>query len=190
MKTEMLIDSRLQVKKQRDRVDPKDKLKNLTQAKEFIETAHAMGATVVLVEGTWDLTHSGHTQHIREAAKYADLVLLRLASSEYARSYKGNNRPIEPFRTLVVNELEHVDAIYVDDTVIAPDRIVENAKILADLNPDVIALETEDDKLLLKLASTRYARGQLGSIIQPVVFTIDHYNSTSDIVKKIRTAVD
>lgn len=187
MHPETFIDSRLLIKTERDRVLPSEKLKSLEQTKEFIEAAHAKGATVILVEGTWDLTHSGHTQHIREAAKYADLVLLRLASLEYSRAYKGSNRPIEPFRTLVVSELEHVDAVYVDETAIAPDLIVENAKILAELNPDMIALETEDDKLPLKMASTRYAHEHLGSIIRPVVFTLDWYNSTTATIRKIRS---
>lgn len=185
MHPETLIDSRLKIKAERVNFNSVDKLMNLSQAKEFVKASRERGATVILVEGTWDLTHSGHMQHIKEASKHADLVLLRLASPRYAKTYKGSNRPIEPFRSLVVSELEHVDAVYVDETNIAPDRLVENAKILAELNPDMIALETEDDKLPLKLASTRYAHDQLGSVIEPVIFTLNFYNSTTTIVNKI-----
>lgn len=32
------------------------------------------------------LTHAGHVQHIREAKKHADLILLRLASAENAHT--------------------------------------------------------------------------------------------------------
>lgn len=187
MKPEILLSSRLRVKHERDTVPASEKLLTLEQTREFVDEAHNRGLTVILVEGAWDLTHSGHTQHIREAAKHADVIVMRLASTTYTTQYKGQHRPIEPFRKNVVNELEHVDAVFVDDTAIAPDNIVENAKILAAINPDRIALETEDDKLPLKLASTRYAKDQLGSMIQPVVFQLDVLNSTSRIVERIRS---
>lgn len=156
-------------------------------AKEFVKAAHARGKTVILVEGTWDLTHAGHVQHIREAKKHADLVLLRLASAEYAVNYKGPYRPLELFRDMVVSEFEGVDAVFVDQTVISPDDIAENAHTLYQLGVDKIALEAEDDKFLQKMKSTDYVNRHLGAHIEPVVMILPHVNSTTAIVNKIRS---
>lgn len=185
MNAERFVRSRMQVKEAG--VTPAEKLLSRADAVAFVDAAHAMGKSVVLVQGTWDLTHAGHVQHIREAKKYADLVLLRLASAEYAVNYKGPSRPIELFRDMVVSEFENVDAVFVDDTVIAPDNIAENAHILSQLKPDKIAVEVEDDKFLVKMKSTDYANRHLGAHIEPVVMVLPHINSTTAIVEKIRS---
>ncbi|MEK7533095.1 MAG: adenylyltransferase/cytidyltransferase family protein [Patescibacteria group bacterium] len=168
---------------------PADKLLSQDQAREFVKSAHALGKTVVLLEGTWDLTHAGHVQHIREAKKHADLVLLRLASAEYAVNYKGPYRPLEMFRDMVVSEFEDVDAVFVDQTVVSPDDIAENAHILYQLGVDKIALEVEDDKFLQKMKSTDYANRHLGAKIQPVVLVLPYVNSTTAIINKIKSMV-
>lgn len=141
---------------------------------------------MILVEGTWDLTHAGHVQHIQEAKKHADLVLLRLASVEYTQRFKGVGRPIEAYRDMVVSEFENVDGVWVDDTVIPPDDIPANAEILAQLRMDGMTLETEDDKFSLKYQSVEYANHNLGANIKLVVMTLPYLNSTTSIIDKIR----
>ncbi len=185
MNAERLVRARIGVKEAGS--DTSTKLLSRDQAIAFVTAAHELGKTVILVQGTWDLTHAGHVQHIREAKKHADLVMLRLASAEYAVNYKGPSRPIELFRDLVVSEFEDVDAVFVDDTVIAPDNIAENAHILSQLKPDKIAVEVEDDKFTVKLKSTDYANRHLGASILPVVMVLPHVNSTTAIVNKIRS---
>lgn len=185
MAIERLVQSRIDI---RDvGFDPATKLLSRENARAFVSSAHSLGKSVILVEGTWDLTHAGHVQHIREAKKYADLVLLRLASAEYAVNFKGPNRPIEVNRDMVVSEFENVDAVLVDDTVIAPEDIAENARILAQLDTDKIAIEVDDDKFLVKYKSTVYANRNLGAHIEPVVMSLNHLNSTTAIVGKIRS---
>ncbi len=182
MEIERLITQRLAIKE--ISLPRENKLLNFEDACTFVRMAHEKGKTVALDEGTWDLTHAGHVQHIREAEKYADLVLLRLASEEYARLFKGHGRPIEIRRDYVVSEFEGVDAVWVDDTVISPSDIEGNANILAKIDPDVITLETEDERLDLKLKSVSLAH-KLGSRIRAEVFTLQHINSTTLIINKI-----
>lgn len=184
MAVEKLLQSRLMVRESHSATP--DKLLSLNEACTFIQSAHEHGKSVILVQGTWDLTHAGHVQHIREAKKHADLVVLRLASAEYAVNFKGPSRPIELFRDMVVSEFENVDAVLVDTTVISPDDIAENAHILAQLKPDKIAIEATDDKFLVKLQSTDYANRHLGQHIDPVIMVLPHINFTSAIVEKIR----
>ncbi len=183
MDIEKLVRQRLLIKE--INFPREEKLLNFAGAQKFVQAAHALGKTVDLDEGTWDLTHAGHVQHIREAEKHADLVLLRLASAEYARLYKGIGRPVEIHRKMVVSEFEGVDAVWVDETAIPPDDIEENAKILAAIDPDVITLETTDEKLELKLKAADFAHYQLGSRIKPVVFDLQLLNTTTTIINKI-----
>lgn len=184
MEIEKLVEKRIWSKE--GRILREDKLLNFNEARKFVQIARILGKTTDLDEGTWDLTHAGHVQHIREAEKYADLILLRLASAEYARLFKGPGRPIEIHREMVVSEFEGVDAVWVDNTAIPPDNIEENAKILAAIDPDTITLETSDEKLDLKLKAVGFAHNQLGSRIKPVVFNFQMLNSTTAIINKIK----
>ncbi|HLD24935.1 MAG TPA: hypothetical protein VJB96_03360 [Patescibacteria group bacterium] len=184
MAVERLVQARIQV---RDIAPhPSEKLLSHDQACAFVSAAHAYGKTVILVEGVWDLTHPGHVQHIREAKKYADLVLLKLASSDYAKFYKGKDRPIEPFRDMMVSELENVDAVLVEESVTPAESVAENARLLVQLRPDKVAMEIEDEQFQMKFKSVDYANRHLGAHIDPVVMVLPYVVSTTAIVKKIR----
>lgn len=184
MAVEQLVQARIHIREIAPH--PSQKLLSHDQACAFVSAAHEHGKTVVLVEGVWDLTHPGHVQHIREAKKHADLLVLKLASSDYAKFYKGNNRPIEPFRDMMVSELENVDAVLVEDSVIPSSSAAENARLLLQLNPDKVAMEIEDEQFQEKFKTVYYANQHLGAHIEPVVMLLPYVVSTSAIVKKIR----
>lgn len=184
MTVEDLVRQRAKLKDCNDQTE--NKLLSLEEARLFVCIARELGKTTLLAEGTWDLTHAGHVQHLRAASEYCDLILLRLASAQYASTYKGIDRPIEVHREMVVSEFESVDGVWVDQTAISPDDIKDNAKILAYLNPDMISIETNDDKYEVKSASVRFANNNLGANIKPVLLTLKHINSTSNIINKIK----
>jgi cytidyltransferase-like protein len=167
---------------------PSEKLLSHDQACDFVKKAHAVGKSVVLIEGVWDLTHPGHVQHIREAKKHADLVVLKLASAEYAKHYKGPSRPIETFRDMMVSEFENVDAVLVEKSVTPAESIAENARLLAQLRPDKVALEIEDEQFEMKFKTIDYANRHLGAEIEPVVMVLPYVISTTAIVNKIKQA--
>lgn len=185
MAVERLVRSRIQLREVA--ISPIYKLLSLDESCEFVKTAHALGKSVILLEGTWDLTHPGHVQHIREAKSHAQLVLLKLSSAEYARKYKGEDRPIEKFRDMVVSEFENVDAVFVEDKAIPPDNISENAHVLVQLNPDKVAMEIEDQHFFEKIRAVDYANRHLGAHIDPVVMVLPFMESTTAIVEKIRS---
>lgn len=186
MAVERLVDSRITIRA--IEFSPVQKLLSRDQSCEFVKLAHAKGKSVVLLEGTWDLTHPGHVQHIREAKKHGDLILLKLASAEYAMKYKGKNRPIEQFRDIMVSEFENVDAVFVDETAIDPNDIAENAHVLTQLKPDKVAMEIEDEHFFQKIRAVDYAVRNLGAHIEPVVMVLPYMNSTTAIVNKINNA--
>jgi len=187
MAVEKLVRARIQIREAAPH--PSEKLLSHDQACAFVNIAHDLGKSVILVEGIWDLTHPGHVQHIREAKKHADLVLLKLASSEYAKYYKGKGRPIEVFRDMMVSELENVDAVLVEDSVIPPESIPENARLLVQLRPDKVAMEVEDEQFQQKFKTVDYANRHLGAKIEPVVMVLPYVESTTALVNKIRTIV-
>lgn len=188
MAIERLVDTRIKVREAA--ISPIYKLLSLDESSEFIRLAHERGKSVILLEGTWDLTHPGHVQHVREAKKHADLVLLKLASAEYANKYKGADRPIEKFRDMVVSEFENVDAVYVEEKAIDPENNAENARVLMQLSPDHVALEIEDEHFFPKIKAIDYANRHLGGKIKPVVMVLPYIVSTTAIVNKIRSITD
>lgn len=186
MAVERLVDSRIRVREAA--VSPIYKLLSLDESSEFVRLAHAQGKSVILLEGTWDLTHPGHVQHVREAKKHADLILLKLASAEYANKYKGADRPIEKYRDMIVSEFENVDAVYVEEKAIDPDNSAENARVIMQLHPDKVALEIEDEHFFPKIRAIDYANRHLGGNIQPVVMVLPYIVSTTAIVNKIKAS--
>jgi D-beta-D-heptose 7-phosphate kinase/D-beta-D-heptose 1-phosphate adenosyltransferase len=184
MAVERLVQNRVRIHEVT--LHPSEKLLSHDQACAFVSKAHELGKTVILVEGVWDLTHPGHVQHIREAKKHADLLVLKLASSDYAKYYKGNDRPIEPFRDMMVSELESVDAVLVEESVTPSSSSAENARLLVQLRPDKVAMEIEDEQFEEKFKTVDYANRHLGAHIEPVVMVLPYVVSTSAIVKKIR----
>lgn len=184
MAVEQLVAKRIQVREFAPQ--PWEKLLSHDQACKFVAVAHEMGKTVILLEGVWDLTHPGHVQHIREAKKHADLVLLKLASAEYAKLVKGPERPIEPFRDMMVSELENVDAVLVEESALSPESIAENARLLVQLRPDKVAMEIEDEQFIPKFKTVDYANRHLGATIESVVMVLPYMVSTTAIVNKIR----
>lgn len=184
MAVERLVQSRISVREAA--LHPSEKLLSHDQACAFVKAAHDKHKTVVMVEGVWDLTHPGHVQHIREAKKHGDLLLLKLASSEYAKYYKGEERPIEPFRDMMVSELENVDAVLVEESLVPASSAAENARLLMQLSPDKVAMEIEDEQFQTKYLTVDYANRHLGAHIEPVVMVLPYVVSTTAIVKKIR----
>ncbi|MBP9814311.1 adenylyltransferase/cytidyltransferase family protein [Candidatus Woesebacteria bacterium] len=184
MAVERLLQARVKIREIAPH--PSEKLLSHDQACAFINKAHEVGKSVVLIEGVWDLTHPGHVQHIREAKKHADLVVLKLASAEYAKHYKGADRPIETFRDMMVSELENVDAVLVEESLIPAESVAENARILMQLRPDKVAMEIEDEQFQQKFKTVDYANRHLGAHIEPVVMVLPYMISTTAIVNKIR----
>ena len=185
MAVERLFQSRIAIRE--IALHPSQKLLSHDQAYAFVNQAHDHRKSIILLEGIWDLTHPGHVQHIREAKKHADLVLLKLASAEYAKFYKGKDRPIETFRDMMVSELENVDAVLVEDSVIPPESIPENARLLMQLRPDKVAMEIEDEQFQQKFKTVDYANRHLGAKIESVVMVLPYVMSTTAIVNKIRS---
>ena len=96
------------------------------------------GRSVVFANGCFDLVHVGHIRYLRGAKEEGDVLLVALNDDASVRSYRGEDRPLQPEleRVELVSALEMVDLVtlFTDPTV---DRLLNL------LRPDVHAKGTD-----------------------------------------------
>jgi len=73
----------------------------------------ALGSSVALANGCFDVLHVGHVRLLREAAESADLLVVALNTDESVRSNKGEGRPHVPLseRMEIIAALDGVDYV-------------------------------------------------------------------------------
>lgn len=104
----------------------------------IVRAHQSEGRSVVFANGCFDLVHVGHIRYLRGAKAEGDILLVALNDDASVRSYKGNDRPLQPEaeRVEIVSALEMVDLVtlFADPTV---DRLLDL------LRPDVHAKGTD-----------------------------------------------
>ena len=112
---------------------PNSKLINVNELKKL--TYKLKGKKIVLCHGVFDLFHVGHLNHINEAKKFGDILIVGLNSDESVKRLKGKNRPIQSefHRKNALLDTGYVNQVYIfdDDTplelinLIKPDILVK-----------------------------------------------------------------
>lgn len=94
------------------------------------------GKTIVLAHGVFDVLHAGHIQHLREAKKHGDVLVVSISPDQYVN--KGPGRPIfnQDVRATVVDALEMVDYVVINNE---PDAL----DVLRELMPEVFCKGSE-----------------------------------------------
>lgn len=104
----------------------------LDELNELVEADRAMGRTIALANGCFDLLHVGHIRYLEGAAAQADRLIVAVNDDESVRRLKGEGRPVLPAadRAELVASLRCVDyvVIFSEPTV---------AAILEAIKPDV-----------------------------------------------------
>lgn len=90
---------------------PLSKLKPLNDLKVIAAEQRAIGETVVLAHGTFDLLHIGHVRHLREAKRRGSVLFVTITADAFVN--KGPGRPVfsEHMRAEMLAALEFVDYI-------------------------------------------------------------------------------
>lgn len=87
---------------------------------------------VVATNGCFDLLHRGHVEHIAQASKYGNSLVIGINGDESVRKLKGPTRPImnQEDRARIVAAIRFVDAVFIFPEVRA-------TNFLRTLKPDV-----------------------------------------------------
>lgn len=73
------------------------------------------GKTIALCHGVFDLIHPGHITHFKQAAEYADVLVVSITSAKYVR--KGPGRPYfnDEERLSVLSSIDVIDYCMISD---------------------------------------------------------------------------
>lgn len=105
---------------------------NTEELIEWRKLVRAMGDTLVVTNGCFDVLHIGHVISLQMAADQGDWLLVGINGDEAVECLKGPGRPItgEIDRATILSELRMVDAVY-----IFPEKTATN--FLSLCSPDV-----------------------------------------------------
>ena len=83
-------------------------------------------ATIVYVDGVFDMIHSGHINFLKKSKEFGDILIVGVVTDEDAASYK--RKPIIPYenRVEILKELKIVDDVIEAPLIITKRFIEEN----------------------------------------------------------------
>ncbi|AKC32548.1 bifunctional D-glycero-beta-D-manno-heptose-7-phosphate kinase/D-glycero-beta-D-manno-heptose 1-phosphate adenylyltransferase HldE [Candidatus Pantoea carbekii] len=145
------------------------------ELKVAVQQARRRGEKIVMTNGVFDILHAGHISYLRNARKLGDRLIVAVNSDQSTGRLKGDMRPINSLknRMIVLSALEVVDWVvsFEEDT---PRRLIK--EVLPDFlvkGGDYTIGDIEGSKEVLKH----------GGDVQ--IINVEHYTSTSKIIKKI-----
>jgi len=111
----------------------RQKLVELSQAKQLVSLARSQGRKVVFTNGCFDLLHAGHVQLLQKAKALGHVLIVAINDDDSVRQLKGNGRPlISVFdRARIIAALEPVDYVILFSD-LTPLRLIQ------ELMPDVL----------------------------------------------------
>ena len=156
------------------------KLLSLDDALARREKLRSQGKRVVLVNGCFDLLHTGHIYYLKKAAELGDALYVALNGAKSISALKGPTRPIQDdaSRAYALAALACVDTVFIFQT----PRLTGEIETI---KPDAYA--KAGDYTLETLASEE--REMLESIGAKIHFVpyLEGF-STTDIIEKLRQA--
>lgn len=153
------------------------KLRTRTSLQRIVQAERALGRTIVLANGGFDLIHAGHVRYLREAKRRGDILVVALNSDASLRRLKGPGRPILPQeeRAEILAAFFDVDYVTIFDE---PDV----GRILLLLRPDIHAKGS--DYTQATVPERAVVRGYGGSI---AITGGPKIRSTSEVIPRILT---
>ena len=151
---------------------------------EIAAGARAMGETVVLAHGVFDLVHMGHVRHLEAARREGTILMVTVTADTYVN--KGPGRPIFPeaMRAEMLAALEYVDWVAVNHSPTAE-------PVLELIRPDVYVkgsdYENPEDDVTGKITAEQHLVEQHNG---KIVFTKDITFSSSALINRYLNVYD
>jgi D-beta-D-heptose 7-phosphate kinase/D-beta-D-heptose 1-phosphate adenosyltransferase len=158
-------------------VDAAEKVLDRHTLKEKVGSLHKAGKRVVFTNGCFDLIHIGHVRYLQEARKQGDCLVVAVNSDSSAQQIKEPGRPVMPEgqRAEVVAALGCVDWVTVFDE---PDPLV----LIKLLKPNVLVKGGDwPEEKIIGAPEVKKSGGEV------LIIPLEPANSTSDVIKKIRS---
>ncbi len=119
-------------------IEPKSKIKSITELKVIASKCRAAGRKSVFANGCFDLIHVGHIRYLEGAKALGDILILGINSDASVLALKGRGRPLqsEADRAEILASMECVDYILTFNALTVDG-------ILQELQPDIHAKGTD-----------------------------------------------
>lgn len=155
--------------------DTSERILDREQLIERINAAREKGATIVMVNGCFDVLHVGHVRYLEDARLLGDLLVVGINSDEQTRRLKGEGRPLvsQNERAEIISAIQAVDfvTIFEESTV---------AQLLLAIKPDIHAKGTD---YTVESVPERDVVRSFGGRVAIVGDPKDH--SSSEIIEKL-----
>jgi D-beta-D-heptose 7-phosphate kinase/D-beta-D-heptose 1-phosphate adenosyltransferase len=111
----------------------RQKLVELSQAKQLVSLARSQSRKVVFTNGCFDLLHAGHVQLLQKAKALGQFLIVAINDDACVRQLKGSGRPVIPARdrAKIIAALEPVDYVMIFSE-LTPVRLIK------ELMPDIL----------------------------------------------------
>lgn len=111
-------------------------LTNLNAAAGVSMALKALGMSVVLTSGSFDLLHEGHSRYLEKAAQRGDFLFVGVDSDDRVRQRKGPGRPAVPQeeRMRMLTHQRGVGAVVLKETWHLPFELIDTVR------PDILVV--------------------------------------------------
>jgi len=152
-----------------------DKIKTRKEILIIADKLRKEGHTIVTTNGSYDLSHAGHSRMLNQAKKQGTILIVGLNSDESIKEYKSKDRPIIPqqYRAEQMAALQFVDYVTIFDET-TPMNFLKSVKPHVHVNHTSYGTNCIEAPLLKKLNTKLHLIGNLCDF------------STTKIINKIK----
>lgn len=173
--------------------DPKHKILTYNEAEQQAERLKKQGQKIVMMSGTFDLTHITHVGFFHNAKKNGEVLFIALGTDEHIRTLKGPTRPImtHDIRASMLAALEIVDYIVIADEPLQIDSKIHFEKLLSKIKPDVFAINDDDSAIEEKRKFISKKGIRFVTVPRFLLYFGDEstdYINTTNIIKRIKNS--
>jgi len=144
---------------------------------ELVESIKLLGMKIVLVTGTYDLTHIGHARYLEQAKREGSIVIVGVDPDKAVKIRKGPRRPIVPEdeRLEMLVHLRHVDLVTLATDYDA--RGISGYELVKKVKPDIFVISKMNDYSKEQIQEIKKYSGKL------IIFPAQAMTTTSAKVR-------